>query len=96
VAGDTAHNCEQRSPFWQSYAVARGKAEKARTATLLGARGFRIAEHVSLVRLQKMVERSSLAQGTIPVHGLMKELSDAGYARLVREYWKNNKAHGGG
>ena len=73
-----------------SYAVARGKAEKRVLQpywrTWLPDRGAR-----ELVKLQKMVDAADWPKERYRAC-LMKELSDAGYARLVARYWKNNKA----
>jgi len=70
--------------------VARGKAEKRVLQpywrTWLPDRGAR-----ELVKLQKMVDAAAWPKERYRA-SLMKELSDAGYARLVARYWKNNKA----
>jgi tetratricopeptide (TPR) repeat protein len=72
-----------------SYAVERGKTQKVALQpywrTWFPDRGAR-----ELVRLQKMVDAAPWSKERHRAR-LMKQLSDAGYARLVAKYWKKNK-----
>lgn len=72
-----------------SYAVERGKTEKCALQPYWRAwlpdRGAR-----EVVRLHKMVDAAPWSKELYSAR-LMKELNDAGYARLVVRYWKKNK-----
>jgi len=72
-----------------SYAVERGKTEKRALQpywrTWLPDRGAR-----DVVRLQKIVDAAAWSKERYRA-SLMRQLSDAGYARLVARYWKKNK-----
>jgi hypothetical protein len=73
-----------------SYAVQRGKTEKRALQpywrTWFPDRGAR-----DVLSLQKMVDAAPWSKERHRA-SLMKQLSDAGYARLVARYWKKNKA----
>jgi cellulose synthase operon protein C len=73
-----------------SYAVQRGKTEKRALQpywrTWFPDRGAR-----DVLSLQKMVDAAPWSKERHRA-SLMKQLSDAGYARLVARYWKRNKA----
>jgi predicted Zn-dependent protease len=73
-----------------SYAVQRGETEKRTLQpywrTWLPDRGVR-----EVVKLQKMVDAALWSKERYRA-SLMKQLSDAGYARLVARYWRKNKA----
>jgi tetratricopeptide (TPR) repeat protein len=74
-----------------SYAVQQGNTEKRSLQpywrTWLPDRGAR-----GVLRLQKMVDAAAWSSKDRYRAILMKQLSDAGYARLVARYWKKNKA----
>jgi cellulose synthase operon protein C len=73
-----------------SYAVKQGKTEKRALQpywrTWLPDRGAR-----DVLNLQKMVDAAAWPKQRYRA-SLLKQLSDAGYARLVARYWKKNKA----
>ena len=74
-----------------SYAVQQGNSEKRSLQpywrTWFPDRGAR-----GVLHLQKMVDAAAWSSKDRYRASLMRQLSDAGYARLVARYWKKNKA----